>query len=571
MGVGAANADVIFNNIDGTVDAVAEIMALNVGGPAGATTVALAAANDDGKQGCNLTGQTELKLAVNTDNPLVAVVSPSTVTFTSCGFAQKLSVSPLAAGSARITLSEISNDTDGTFDLAPASFTVNVSAPAPANTAPKVSVSGVDLAAKYPKGSVPEATCDVTDAEDGPSSFPATLSDVSGPYATDGIGEQTASCSYTDRGGLEASSSVTYSIVDGSAPVISYDLNPAAPDGDNGWYRSDVALTWHVTEPESPNSLSKAGCVDQNITTDQVATAYACSATSAGGPAAGQSVTIKRDATAPTVSYASAPEPDGQNGWYVSPVTATFAVSDATSGVPSSTATASSDTGEEGAAVVVPSPAVSDLAGNITLAGTASHAFKIDLTAPTATLDAPFAASYYYGEVPGTPTCTAHDAVAGAAGCEISGYSTTVGRHTLVATATDNAGRSGTTELATYTVKAWAISAFYQPADMGGVWNTVKGGSTVPLKFEVFAGSRELTDPAVVDKFVVNKVSCSTTTASEDAVELVTTGATNLRYDPTAGQFIQNWQTPKAPGACYSVTVTTDDGSTSKPAIFKLK
>ena len=46
-----------------------------------------------------------------------------------------------------------------------------------------------------------------------------------------------------------------------------------------------------------------------------------------------------------------------------------------------------------------------------------------------------------------------------------------------------------------------------------------------------------------------------------DDIELVTTGGTNLRYDSAAGQFIQNWQTPKKPGTCYTVTMTTDDGS----------
>ena len=45
---------------------------------------------------------------------------------------------------------------------------------------------------------------------------------------------------------------------------------------------------------------------------------------------------------------------------------------------------------------------------------------------------------------------------------------------------------------------------------------------------------------------------------------------TSLRYDATAGQFIQNWQTPKLPGQCYRVTMTTDDGS-ALVAFFKLK
>jgi hypothetical protein len=46
-----------------------------------------------------------------------------------------------------------------------------------------------------------------------------------------------------------------------------------------------------------------------------------------------------------------------------------------------------------------------------------------------------------------------------------------------------------------------------------------------------------------------------------DDIDLVTTGGTSLRYDSTAGQFVQNWQTPKKAGACYTVTMTTDDGS----------
>jgi hypothetical protein len=58
-------------------------------------------------------------------------------------------------------------------------------------------------------------------------------------------------------------------------------------------------------------------------------------------------------------------------------------------------------------------------------------------------------------------------------------------------------------------VRAWRLSGFYQPVDMGGVTNTVKGGSTVPLKFEVFAAN-ELTDVGAVDRFAVARISCAT-------------------------------------------------------------
>lgn len=105
------------------------------------------------------------------------------------------------------------------------------------------------------------------------------------------------------------------------------------------------------------------------------------------------------------------------------------------------------------------------------------------------------------------------------------------------------------------------LTGFYQPVDMAGVFNTVKGGSTVPLKFNVYNGSTELTDVAVIDSFKTTSITCPSGTLNTDAVEMTSTGGTSLRYDTTAAQFIQNWKTPKKPGNCYSVTMTAIDGS----------
>jgi CSLREA domain-containing protein len=73
--------------------------------------------------------------------------------------------------------------------------------------------------------------------------------------------------------------------------------------GSNGWYTSDVGLTWTVSEPESPGTLVKTGCDDQSITADQPAASYSCSASSLGGTAGPVTVALKRDATAPTLSF----------------------------------------------------------------------------------------------------------------------------------------------------------------------------------------------------------------------------------------------------------------------------
>jgi hypothetical protein len=481
-----ALADDISNNLDASVDAAAEVMPLTTGGADGTTQLFVTPRNGDGKNGCNLTGGTSLGLSVSSSNPSVATVSPSSVTFTSCSDLKTLTVHPVAQGSTTISVSQTSNNTGATFALAPATFTVNVTPPP--NTAPTIAVAGVTGGANYNKGSVPNATCQVTDTEDGNSSFPATLSAITGTYASDGIGSQTASCDYTDGGGLQASASETYNIVDPSPPVITKVVTGTL--GNNGWYTSNVSVDWTVNDPESPNSLQTTGCNDQNITADQAEQTYSCSATSAGGSSGPQSVSIKRDATDPNVSLVDGPA----NG-----------------------------------------------------------------------------SEHYFGSVPDEPTCNTSDALSELAGpCSVSGYGTTVGSHTVTATATDNAGNEATAS-STYKVLAWDFRGFYQPVDMGGVHNTIKGGSTVPIKFELFAGSTELTDTAnVVQPLKYQKISCTTGVPTEDAIETVATGGTSLRYDTTGGQFIYNWKTPTGAGTCYNVTISSIDGS-SKTALFKLK
>lgn len=483
-GTGIAYADDIYNTLDSSVDTDAEILALNVGGGQGSASLALRTTDGDGKNGCNLTGSTTLTLRIQSSDTSVATVSPATTTFTSCGFTQPLVVTPVGTGSANVTVSIVSNTTPYSFNTLPAAFRVNVAAPAPANTAPVLTISGVANGGSYAKGSIPAAACDITDAEEGPSSFPATLSAVSGPDGAYGVGTQEASCSYTDDGGITVAGSATYVITDPSAPTVSYTLSPAAPDGSNGWYKSPVTLDWTVTEDDSPSTLVLDGCVDRTVSDDQAAAVYGCTASSSGGAAVPVAVSLKKDAAAPELTFNS----------------------------------------ELGAS--------------------------------------------YFGSTPAAPGCTASDATSGLAGaCAVSGYSTAVGLHTLTATAADVAGNTATITQ-DYEVKAWTLKGFYQPVDMSGILNTVKAGSTVPAKFEVFAGDREITDPGVL-AFSAARIQC-VSGAAEDAIETVATGNTSLRYDATAGQFVYNWKAPALAGNCYRLTMTAADGGTLS-ASFKLK
>ena len=209
----------------------------------------------------------------------------------------------------------------------------------------------------------------------------------------------------------------------------------------------------------------------------------------------------------------------------------------------------------------------------------ASASFTVtvqDTTAPALTLPANITkeATGISGAVV-TYSASARDLVDGsvAVNCSpASGSTFAPGVTTVHCSATDAADNAATGSF-TVTV-AFTTKGFYQPVDMTPpssaiVWNTVKNGSTVPLKFEVFAGSTELTDTAAVNQpLKATGVTCAGGTT--DDIELVSTGGTSLRYDTTGGQFIYNWQTPKKVGACYLVTVSMIDGS-SLSAYFRLK
>jgi len=115
------------------------------------------------------------------------------------------------------------------------------------------------------------------------------------------------------------------------------------------------------------------------------------------------------------------------------------------------------------------------------------------------------------------------------------------------------------------------VSGFYSPIDMNGVVNTVKSGKSVPLKFEVFNNANvEQTSTSVVLSFRQTKISCGTLQGNPtDAVEITTSGGTELRYDTVGGTFVQNWKTPSSQaGSCYSVTIAVA-GANPITAYFK--
>lgn len=489
-------------------------------GETGTLFVYLEVATPDTQNGCNAPGSSPMVVSItSSDTGKVAIDSPGTVTLTGCGPTEAESIGYSVAGGA--------------------------------------SPGAVTITAAYSSGGRGQP-----DATNNPGSF-----------------------------------TVTIAVTDATPPTTTITLAPSDPNGDNDWYTSAVhvqvsatddtavAETRCVLDPAavpatfddlpSPCPYTGAGA---SVSDDGMHTVYAAARDTAGNKEAVKSESFKIDSTTPTIVGAVVPaSPGGDNGWYVTPPTVTFACSDATSGIFScaadSTSPASnSETLGESASPQTVGGTATDNAGNTNTASVTG--LMVDLSDPTVdswTGSINEGDSFYFGSVPAAPTCTAADAISGPKSCVVTGYSTAVGTQTLTATAADNAGREGT-ETRTYTVLAWTLYGFYRPVDMSGstkLWNTIKGGSTVPLKFNVFAGSTELTETAYVNLLQARQVSCS---GGEEAPveELSATGGTSLRYDWTAYQFIYNWQSPKQPGTCYEVKVGTLDGS-SLTAHFRLK
>jgi uncharacterized delta-60 repeat protein len=91
--------------------------------------------------------------------------------------------------------------------------------------------------------------------------------------------------------------------VDATPPAITPVV--AGTLGNYGWYTSDVTVAWTVADPETLVS-SASGCGAVTIAADVGSITLTCQATSGGGTST-RSVTLKRDATAPVVTYGSHP------------------------------------------------------------------------------------------------------------------------------------------------------------------------------------------------------------------------------------------------------------------------
>jgi hypothetical protein len=412
-------------------------------------------------------------------------------------------------------------------------------------------------------------------------SFSVTASDiVSGSItpvcsATTGslfpLGTTTVTCTATDAALNVATGSFSIQVVDTTAPVLTLPASITAEATSSSGASAGFSAT--ATDVVS-GSISPVCSPVSGSTFALGTTTVSCTATDGAGNSATGSFTVTVvDTTGPAITVpaditAEATGPSGALVTYSASATDLVDGSVAVLCSPASGSTFTLGTTSVGCTAT-------DNAANTT---TASFAVTVeDTTAPAVTTPANIttgptgisgATVTYSGE-------SALDVVDGplSATCSppsgsLFGFGTT----TVTCSATDAAGNTGTGTF-TITVNGFTFLGFFQPVDMAAV-NTVKNGSTVPVKFKLQgAGGLEITSIAAIATNwpKVQKIDCGTLgSLLEDAIETTATGGTSLRYDSTAQQFVYNWQTPKQSGTCWRLDVKFVDGTT-KSATFKLK
>ena len=167
---------------------------------------------------------------------------------------------------------------------------------------------------------------------------------------------------------------VTYTlpVVDDTSPVVTPQITGTL--GTNGWYTSDVGISWDVQDPDSPVT-STSGCGPVSLTAETSGTNVQCQATSAGGTSIAL-LTIKIDKTDPTLAPTVTPNPVTQG----QAATEAANAQDALSGIASQSCP-EADTSSVGLGIIVCT--ATDNAGNSAL-GQVSYTV-VDGTSPQIT------------------------------------------------------------------------------------------------------------------------------------------------------------------------------------------
>jgi hypothetical protein len=360
-------------------------------------------------------------------------------------------------------------------------------------------------------------------------------------------------------GNIERSNSVALKW-DNIAPTVDHTLSPK-PNADD-WNTSNVTVTFTAKDDDKGSGVANL-TAPVTVSTETAGQVVTGTAKDTAGNVGTDSVTVRLDKTAPTITGAITSGTKTVSGWYSGSVTVTFTCSDVLSGV----ATCPDPVILSANGANTATRTATDKAGNT---GTATVAgINIDQEKPTlTTADVNVAGgTYTLGSVPAA-TCTATDSFSGVATCKVTvtgGTASGVGTFTYTATATDKAGNS-TTVTGTYKV-IYRFDGFLQPindtAHQVGVSTSVfKSGSTVPAKFQLKNTAGQAVQSGTAPVWLTPVKGSAMTAAVDETVYTTSADSgSTYKYDTTALQYIYNWKTGTG-GNYWRIGVALDDGQT---------
>ena len=143
------------------------------------------------------------------------------------------------------------------------------------------------------------------------ATFTATATDLVDPVpvvscskasgSTFPIGDTVVTCTATDAAHNQSHASFTVTVNDPTPPTVTPTVTGTM--GANGWYTSNVSVSWATADAQS-GVASSTGCDSQVVSADTTGVTFTCTATNNAGVSSDPvSVTVKRDATKPAVSF----------------------------------------------------------------------------------------------------------------------------------------------------------------------------------------------------------------------------------------------------------------------------
>ncbi|PYE50951.1 hypothetical protein DES52_11618 [Deinococcus yavapaiensis KR-236] len=196
-----------------------------------------------------------------------------------------------------------------------------------------------------------------------------------------------------------------------------------------------------------------------------------------------------------------------------------------------------------------------------------------DTTPPTITITTPTAgAQYTLGQfVLAAFTCTDEAGGSGVASCVGSTANgaalntATIGPKTLKVNAADTSGNTAS-KSANYSV-VYPFTGFFQPVDNLPAVNTVKAGSSIPVKFSL--GGNQGLNIFAPNFPTSTQMTCDASAIIDPIEETVTAGGSSLSYDAVTNQYVYVWKTDKAwANTCRKLMVKFADG-TERVAHFR--